>query len=286
VHRDYGRDRDPELWGREIHRDDWQRGTYGAPGSGRGGWWGQGRGPSWQRGDNYGGGMPGWSRDWSYQDREGWQRSPNYSWQDYPRDYSREAWTEGTSREPWAGAAYGDYWSAPREGWSGGHWHGRTTMRGWQRSDERISEDVCSRLCDHPEIDTSEIDVIVEHGEVTLQGTVDDRFEKRLAEDIAETVPGVRDIHNRLRTQDSWHGERLGQHHVRNDMQVVGIDGEQIGRITEVHGTEFLVDRPMASNVFVPMQYVQHTRDDQVVLSVPAGEVEHMHWRSPQYIGG
>jgi osmotically-inducible protein OsmY len=50
------------------------------------------------------------------------------------------------------------------------------------------------------------MDVRVESGEVTLEGTVDDRWEKRLAEDVAEAVPGVRDVHNRLRTSASTEG--------------------------------------------------------------------------------
>jgi osmotically-inducible protein OsmY len=79
-------------------------------------------------------------------------------------------------------------------------------MRDFERSDERIREEVCSRICEHPAVDTSEMRVMVEHGEVTLEGSVDDRFEKRLAEDLAASVPGVQDVHNRLRT--NGHHER------------------------------------------------------------------------------
>lgn len=71
--------------------------------------------------------------------------------------------------------------------------------RGYQRSDERILEEVCERLTLHGWIDTQDIQVSVEEGEVTLRGTVDSRRTKRLAEDITETVFGVWDIHNRLR---------------------------------------------------------------------------------------
>jgi hypothetical protein len=46
------------------------------------------------------------------------------------------------------------------------------------------------------------IEVQVDNGEVTLTGTVDDRRTKRLTEDIAESVYGVKDVHNRLRVQD------------------------------------------------------------------------------------
>jgi osmotically-inducible protein OsmY len=71
--------------------------------------------------------------------------------------------------------------------------------KNYQRSDERIREDVCVRLTDHPEIDASEIEVRVDGGEVTLSGEVDSRPVKRIAEDVAHSVAGVRDVHNQLR---------------------------------------------------------------------------------------
>jgi hypothetical protein len=73
--------------------------------------------------------------------------------------------------------------------------------RGYVRSDARISEDVNDRLTDDPLIDASDIDVIVERGEVTLSGTVMSRPAKRHAEDIAESVSGVRHVQNNLRIQ-------------------------------------------------------------------------------------
>jgi hypothetical protein len=71
--------------------------------------------------------------------------------------------------------------------------------RNYRRSDARIEEDVNERLTAHPGIDATEIEVRVNDGEVTLAGTVDDRRSKRLAEDIADSVSGVRDVHNELR---------------------------------------------------------------------------------------
>jgi hypothetical protein len=83
--------------------------------------------------------------------------------------------------------------------------------KGWQRSDERIREDVSERLADHPHIDASEVEVTVNNGEITLSGTVEDRHAKRLAEDIAESVSGVREVHNQIKVQQGQqvqHGER------------------------------------------------------------------------------
>jgi osmotically-inducible protein OsmY len=51
------------------------------------------------------------------------------------------------------------------------------------------------------EIDASEIEVRVTNCVVTLDGEVETREEKRLAEDIAEAAPGVRDVHNNLRVK-------------------------------------------------------------------------------------
>lgn len=75
--------------------------------------------------------------------------------------------------------------------------------KGYVRSDERIREDVCDRLTDDPSLDASEIDVKVSNCEVTLQGTVDSRDEKRSTEDWAEAVAGVRHVQNNLRIEQT-----------------------------------------------------------------------------------
>jgi CBS domain-containing protein len=79
--------------------------------------------------------------------------------------------------------------------------------RNYQRSDDRIREDVSERLSDDARVDASEIEVAVQNREVTLTGTVRDRNEKRWAEDIAESVSGVTHVQNNLRV-----GQRQGDH--------------------------------------------------------------------------
>jgi osmotically-inducible protein OsmY len=108
-----------------------------------------------------------------------------------------------------------------RERWSSGprqHGYSRDTSRdsesltwdvpgphrgrgpqGYRRPDERIHEEVCDRLTQHGRVDASEIQVQVKDGEVTLSGTVHDRRMKREAENVAEGVSGVVDVHNQLR---------------------------------------------------------------------------------------
>ena len=70
--------------------------------------------------------------------------------------------------------------------------------KGYARSDERIHEEVCELLTRNPYVDASDIEVRVENGEVTLTGTIHDRYMKRIAEDVAESASGVHDVHNRL----------------------------------------------------------------------------------------
>jgi BON domain len=71
--------------------------------------------------------------------------------------------------------------------------------KSYVRSEERILEDVSERLRDHGEIDATNVAVRVVDREVILEGTIEDRRMKRLAEDVAESVRGVADVHNRLR---------------------------------------------------------------------------------------
>ena len=75
--------------------------------------------------------------------------------------------------------------------------------KGYQRSDQRITEDVCERLTQDPEIDASGITVETKNGEVMLEGTVTDRESKRRADDIAASCSGVIDVQNKLRIQRS-----------------------------------------------------------------------------------
>ena len=70
--------------------------------------------------------------------------------------------------------------------------------KGWTRSPERIVERVSERLADHPDIDASDVQVDAQNDVVILRGRVSDRGQKRLAEDVAESVSGVSDVRNEL----------------------------------------------------------------------------------------
>jgi osmotically-inducible protein OsmY len=72
---------------------------------------------------------------------------------------------------------------------------------GYQRSDERIKEEVCQALSDDDHIDATHIEITVKSGEVTLSGHVNDRRTKRMAEDVVERIHGVKDVTNQIRVQ-------------------------------------------------------------------------------------
>jgi osmotically-inducible protein OsmY len=74
--------------------------------------------------------------------------------------------------------------------------------KNYSRSDDRIREDVSDRLTDDPLVDASEIDVTVSNQEVTLSGSVRTRQQRRLAEDCAESVSGVKHVQNNIRVKD------------------------------------------------------------------------------------
>jgi len=98
-----------------------------------------------------------------------------------------------------------------------GMYHDRPMGRapkGYQRSDERIKEDVCDRLM-HSWVDAENVEIEVRSGEVILSGTVDERHFKRVIEDVAEQVLGVKDVQNNIRVQprgdDQQQQQRTGK---------------------------------------------------------------------------
>lgn len=159
-----------------------------------------GRDFGWQPAGGYGQG-PGFLYGWS----TGAQGFDSRSYRTPERwtagSYSLEAWREpigyyGTSRY---------LASIPR-----GRFTGRGP-KGYQRSDDRIREDVAEELSFNGEIDASGIDVVVNNCVVTLEGEIEDRDQKRLAEDIAEAAPGVREVRNNLKVRRGFFARLFGR---------------------------------------------------------------------------
>ena len=158
-----------------------------------------------------------WARQWGYvegrggheRDARGWGYGAGADFLGGGAEWPGGGYEPGS----WTGRErYGSRWFAPHRGWMGGPYAGRGP-RGYQRSDERIREDVCELMCECGELDATEIEVRVSNGEVTLQGTVRDRQDKRLAEDLTDRVSGVREVHNEIRVAQP--GSDTGQQQQR-----------------------------------------------------------------------
>ena len=128
---------------------------------------------------------------------------------DVERDYDRQRDREYGGRDDYTtsftggGFGTGGYDDWQRRGEMNPNTQ-RQSFRGrgpknYQRSDERIREDICERLTHDERVDATEIEVQVQGATVTLEGSVDDREQKRRAEDVAESVRGVREVQNHLR---------------------------------------------------------------------------------------
>lgn len=71
--------------------------------------------------------------------------------------------------------------------------------KGYVRPDERIREEICDELTRRPDVDPREVEVRVADGEVTLEGSVEDRTTRAAVDEIATNCAGVRQVFNRLR---------------------------------------------------------------------------------------
>ena len=83
--------------------------------------------------------------------------------------------------------------------------------KNYERPDERVLGDVCDRLAHHPDVDVSDVTVDVDKGLVKLGGTVGDRRQKYIVEEIADAVYGVKDVENQIRVRRPGEGADSAQ---------------------------------------------------------------------------
>jgi hypothetical protein len=144
--------------------------------------------------DDYG--QADYSTDWAYDPEEGPYRryspdDPEYARRmdsgDYrPVEHPPRSWRERT----------GSFFSP-----------GPSRERPPQRrgpSDRVLWAVIVERLEDERRLDLRDVDVIVEDREVTLNGTVRRKEDKRRIEDIAD-IEGIRHVQNNLRVRDRGH---------------------------------------------------------------------------------
>jgi len=72
---------------------------------------------------------------------------------------------------------------------------------------------------------------------------------------------------------------------IREGMDVVGSDGVIVGQVKETRGTDFLVDRSMQREVYVPFSAVQTVDNDRVMLNTPARDIDNQNWPTPDLTG-
>ncbi len=153
---------------------------------------------------------------------------------------------------------------------------------GYARPADRIKDDINDRLTWHSHLDATDINVDVNDGVVTLTGSVDSRRDKRLAEDIADSVSGVQDVNNQLRVRNLHRGHREPDVHtwdeIRTGMEVLGNDGERVGQVKDVRDRDFLAERPNARDIYIPFDAC-HTDNGRVYLNdVSSRDVDAQGW--------
>lgn len=111
----------------------------------------------------------------------------------------------GVSAGEFGGAGEAGDVAAPESGgYTGqtGTGYGRT-LGGVTEADAALRDSVVVRLGEDPFLDATDIQVSVAGGEVSLDGTVTARSDKRRAEDLAKAVDGVTQVHDSLKVIDS-----------------------------------------------------------------------------------
>lgn len=128
-----------------------------------------------------------------------------YAYGDGPRDEPRLQDTEYSDESALSyGRGYRRGYGAGGSGGSGRPGAARNRPfppgpKGYQRSDERLKEDISERLMEAVHVDSSEVTVEVRDAKVVLEGVVPDRRMKHAIEDLVDACPGVQDIDNRVR---------------------------------------------------------------------------------------
>ena len=184
----------------------------------------------------------------------------------------------------WQGTQYDEDFRY-RETWNTPGPHAGKGPKNYQRSDERIFEQVCERLSNSGQINSTGIEVQVENGEVTLHGQVDRKREKRMAEDAVSSISGVKDVNNRLRVtpNDGARVRGMGREDVvmrgriLKGMRVLGIDGKFAGEVKEVRDNGFTIDHD-GKETFIPFRAVRRT-NGSILLEVASDRINQQNWQ-------
>jgi hypothetical protein len=69
--------------------------------------------------------------------------------------------------------------------------------------------------------------------------------------------------------------------HATEGMPVLGADGVHVGRLKQVRLADVLVDRALRRDVYVPFEAIADVTNEEIVLAIPADQVDTMNWSRP-----
>jgi osmotically-inducible protein OsmY len=212
------------MYGGDFGREDWERGNVDYRGN-QGNRYGQSQHGNWQD-SNYGGYSPGFRSEQS-----SYRSSRDHGDFDRRRGGDDRGWWDRTRDEvsSWFGDDDAERRRNRDEQYSEGGHRGKGP-KDYQRSSDRIREDVCDRLSDDDRLDATHIQVRVEGNEVVLTGTVNDRYQKRYAEDLVESISGVRNVENRIKVG----GGDMASHNYTGHSEHMGGVGDESGTTNEI----------------------------------------------------
>jgi len=142
-------------------------------------------------------GQADYSADYGYdpRKREGYRIEADPRLSDEEREYARRMNSGDYSR-----AAQPRSWTERASGLFSGDRRPAAAPRRRGPSDRVLWAVIVERLDDERRLDLRDVEVIVEDAEVTLNGTVGHKSDKRRIEDVAD-IEGVRHVQNNLRVR-------------------------------------------------------------------------------------
>jgi hypothetical protein len=115
-------------------------------------------------------------------------------------------------------------------------------------------------------------------------GALDDSDAPAYGTGVASTSGAVSGVEQTR--QGEAGGDQIGSRFtVRESMEVVGTDGESVGQVKEVRGTDFLLSGSTDHEVYVPFSAIRTVDGDRVMLDVRSGDVERQGWPTPDLTG-
>lgn len=224
------------MYGGDFGREDWEQRSNMNYGGNR---YGQ-QNRNWQD-SNYGGYSPGFNQNnRDYNENRGYSGNRDRDYRNSSYDSRRSYENRGRDDRGWwdrtrdeVSSWFGDDDAERRRNmdkqYSEGGYRGKGP-KDYKRSSDRIREDVCDRLSDDDRLDATNIQVQVEGTDVVLTGTVNDRYQKRYAEDLVESISGVHNVENRLKVGSA----NLASHNYTGNSEHFGGVGDESGTTNEI----------------------------------------------------